>query len=748
MTSTVAATSVDDEPTQAAGRADRVAGRLLFRGGVLLATWVLLGAVAVVPLSLLHVWRPVVALPVLLVALALAVRVAGVVPAPPLAKRAALAVVAVAVCVGAWAGLTSAEHVVLRRDAGSYALYGQHLATAGTTVVDVRVPDLGGAAVLADPDVTVGSPAFYEQGRGAGTHVVPQFLPATPAWLSVGWWAGGWTGLLLVPAVALAAALLAFGGLAARLVGPGWAAVATAVLGLSQPVVHAGRSTYSEPLALLVGCAGLAVLVDATRAGAVGWGSGGSVEVAPDRARERSATRPVDRSRNRAVGRWSAAHRLGLLAGLLAGGVALVRVDGLRETALLVPVAGLLALRRNGAGAGLAVGLGVSTLVAAVSALLVSRPYLGSIAGSLVPLAAGAVLLGVLSVLGVRLARRRAGRPRGASGRVPSPLSGALPRLLPAVLAGAVVAVGVVLASRPLWQVVRQDPNDPGSRVVAALQLRQGLTVDGGRTYAEHSVAWLAWWLGVLALVLALAAAAWLAARAASTWRDDAAPPGWLGPLVVALGSAALTLYRPGITPDHPWADRRLVPVVLPATVLLACAAVAGLTRAVRARRGGLAARVVAGCGAAVLLVPPALATLPVATERTERGEVAAVHQACAALGPADTAVLVGSRAANEWPQVLRGVCGVPTVVLRPARSRPVPREALRRVVAAVQAAGRTPVLMTADGEQVLVDAGVSPRQVVGLSTTEDARLLTRRPAAGVPLTVDLWLARVLSSAR
>jgi len=180
---------------------------------------------------------------------------------------------------------------------------------------------------------------------------------------------------------------------------------------------------------------------------------------------------------------------------------------------------------------------------------------------------------------------------------------------------------------------------------------------------------------------------------------------------------------------------------------------VAGLTRTVLARtarsRGGeLAARVVAGCGAAVLLVPPALATLPVATERTERGEVAAVRQACAALGPADTAVLLGSRAANEWPQVLRGVCGVPTVVLRPARSRPVPREALRRVVAAVQAAGRTPVLMTADGEQVLVDAGVSPRQVVGLRTTEDARLLTRRPAAGVPLTVDLWLARVLSSAR
>src|SRR4051794_41305574 len=61
------------------------------RGGVLLASWVLLGAVAVVPLSLLHLWRPVVVLPVLLVALAVAVRVAGGVPAPTPPRRGAVA---------------------------------------------------------------------------------------------------------------------------------------------------------------------------------------------------------------------------------------------------------------------------------------------------------------------------------------------------------------------------------------------------------------------------------------------------------------------------------------------------------------------------------------------------------------------------------------------------------------------------------------------------------------------------------
>ena len=196
---------------------------------------------------------------------------------------------------------------MLRRDAGTYALFGQHLATAHQSRVDVSVDDLGGPQVLALPGVGVGSPGFYEQGTGAGTHVVPQFLVATPVWLSVGWWLGGWTGLLLVPAVALGAAVLAFGALAVRLVGGWWGLLATTALAVCQPVLHAGRATYSEPFALLV----------ALRRGRVCW--------SPRAGR----CRP----------------RLALAAGLLIGGTALVRVDAVRETAMLLPAAALLATR-------------------------------------------------------------------------------------------------------------------------------------------------------------------------------------------------------------------------------------------------------------------------------------------------------------------------------------------------------------------------------------------------------------------
>jgi hypothetical protein len=308
------------------------------------------------------------------------------------------------------------------------------------------------------------------------------------------------------------------------------------------------------------------------------------------------------------------------------------------------------------------------------------------------------------------------------------------------VLAGLVLLTAVALASRPLWLTVRQDPNDPGSRVVAGLQLQQGLTIDGGRTYAEHTVGWLAWWVGVPVLLLALAAAVVLAHRAGRVLTGKAVPA-WLGPWVVAVGSTVLTLYRPGITPDHPWADRRLVPVVLPALVLLATGVVAWVVRRAR-RRWPLPLLVLATVlGPGALLVPPALATSSFLTERSEHGEVAAVARACDAFEPTDTAVLLDSRAANEWTQVLRGPCGVPSLVVRVPRGQAVPQATLDRVVRAVRDAGRRPVLVTAESPDRLRSVGARPRQVVDLRTSEDQRWLERRPDGLTALDVDLWIA-------
>ncbi|WP_426562344.1 hypothetical protein ACPPVT_17100 [Angustibacter sp. McL0619] len=677
---------------------------LLARCGTALAVWVVTVCVLAVPLLVLGRWAPALAALVLLAGAVAGVLLARRVPVAVVPAPAAGLILAVAVAAGLWAGATHAEHTVLRRDAGTYALFGQHLGTAHQARVEVSVADLGGPAALALPGVGVGSPGFYEQGSGKGTYVVPQFLVATPVWLSVGWWLGGWTGLLLVPAVALAAAVLAFGSLAVRVVGGWWGLLATAALVVCQPVLHAGRSTYSEPFALLVGCAGASLLVAAC-ARPDGWDDD------PTRAR-----------------------RLALLAGLLLGGVALVRVDALRETALLLPAAALLATRGRAerAVAGrLVAGLALSTAAAAAAAVLLSRPYLASISGSLLPLGGLAVVLALFAAAVVLLGRRGV--------RLPARLRLALPWVLP----GGVGLVGLLVATRPLWQTVRQSATDPGSRVVAALQARQGLPVDGGRTYAEHSVQWVPWWVGLPVLLLAYAAAIGAARRVGRAWADDDQLPAWTTLAIAAIGSTVLTLYRPGITPDHPWADRRLVPVVLPTVLLLAVAAARWLCAAVAERWPVRVARplAVVVLSAAVLL-PAVLATLPLAGQRTEHGEVAAVADACDAFGPGDTAILVDSRAANEWTQVLRGVCDVPTVVVASTTAVPADVSTVVAVSQAVVAAGRRPVVVAAGSPDALTRLGAAPSQVVRLGTIEDQRLLTRRPSGDAPLAVDLWLAR------
>ncbi|MGL5857443.1 MAG: hypothetical protein ACRC35_03370 [Angustibacter sp.] len=626
----------------------------------------------------------------------------------------AIAVLGLAVGAGVWAGLTHGEHVVVRRDAGTYAQFGHHLATTGGTRVDVEVAALGGQAdpaVLNRQDVTVGSPGFYARGDGDGLHVVPQFMIGTPALLSIGWWWGGWTGLLLVPSVVLGAAVLAFGVLARRLVGPGWAVLATATLATAYPVLHTGRATYSEPLALLLVCAGGALAVDAIRSA--------------------TAHTAVDAVRRRVNGGALAAP----IAGVLIGGAALVRADALREVALLFPVIALLAVRRHPAARPLLLGALAATGFAAVVAAVLTLPYLGSIAGSLVPLVGGAVVLGVASWQVVVAARRGRGLPRRWR------------RWLPPALAATTMTLGVLVATRPWWQIVRQDPADRGSRVVAGLQAQQGLPVDGGRTYAEQTVAWVGWWVGVPALLLACGAVVVVAYRAGQVWRDDRPIPGWLGPVVVGVGSTALTLYRPGITPDHPWADRRLVPVVLPTIVLLAVAAVRWVAeRAARWTAEHAVHRAirpvqatVAAVGAGALLVPTAIATAPLVGTRTELGEVAAVRGACQFFRADDTAVLVDSRVANEWTQVLRGVCDVPTVAIRVAGQEPVDPVAVAAVTAAVRAAGRRPVLVAAEGPLQLQRLAVTAVLVVDVATREDQRLLTRRPDGTAALAVQLW---------
>ncbi|WP_404384235.1 hypothetical protein LL946_01945 [Knoellia locipacati] len=689
----------DDLPTTTL---ERGAGHWLQTIVLGAATWVVAMSLLAVVLAGLGAWFPWLVLPLAAVVAAGCGWWARGIPARSLPVWTAALLAAVSIGAGIWTAATHSEQVLPRRDSASYLQTAISMAETHRRVVPVDAASAGGPEVLGIEGITLSSPAFYEVGSDEEPSVQPQFVIGPGAIWSLGVWLGGPSGAMLLPALASAIGILAMGLLTARFGAPRWSPVAAAGVALLFPVLHTARSTYSEPLATITLAGGLLALSVAAR---------------------RSARGEIGRA--------------ALLAGVLIGGTAFVRIDGLRESILLIPVAGLALAQGQRWMRATLLGAAVSTALAGLAALWLSNQYLGTIAASLLPLVGLGVLMGLAAAALLWWQRRGGGVPQRIS------------RVLPNALGVAVVLLGLFLASRPLWQTVRQSPDDPGSRVVAGLQLRQGLTVDGGRTYAEQTVTWLSWWVGVPGLVIALAALAWAVRTATVCWTQGEPLPSWTGPLLVGAGSTVLTLWRPGITPDHPWAERRLV-IVLPFVVLLCVAAAAYAVRHL-SRRAPVAVAIAAGVAlVAATLVPTAMATWPHRSERVELGELAAVEGICRQLDERDVVVAVDSRAANEWPQVVRGQCGRAALSTTSAlRKDPVAlADAVTTLATALEERGGRVVLLAADSPAALESLGVTVRPALDTTVLEDDRLLERRPDHLVTLPLRVWLGTGPVSAR
>jgi hypothetical protein len=718
---------------------ERRAGAVLLRGGPLGGLAVLAVALPAVVLVPVGGWSPFLALPLIVAGLVAAWRIAGLLPVRPSPPAAMWSSAAIAVAFGVWAAVTHAENMVLRRDPGAYALYAQWIGTRHGLPVDADLEAFGGAQALDVLGFSLASPAFFEVVSDGAVDVVPQFLLGGPAVFSLGWWIAGWTGMFLVGPLLGAFAVFGVAGVAARLIGPKWAPAAAGALALTFPVLHSARSTYSETPALVVVLAAAAFCVAALR------------ETEPRRVR-----------------------LLGAVGGTVLGLAGLIRIDSLVEVALLLPVAAVLGVRRHPAAIPMAGGAVTGAVVAAVPAVLLSRPYLDSISGSLRPLLAGTAVLLLGSVAVVTVARLRQGRsgvpsapeagtvgpaddrdptgdPGSATGAVPW-----WPRVTWVPLgrwgrAGALLMalVGVILAIRPWFMTVRQDPDDPGAVYVASMQAAQNLVVDGGRTYAEQSLAWVSWWIGPVAVVAAWVTFSVLAGRALQWWRGgQRQAPSWLVVAAVGWGSSVLTLWRPGITPDHPWADRRLVVVLLPTFVIASVACVAWCLRWARRRLPASMLTVASVAAGAGLLVPLLAGVGPFVIQRTEVGEPEAAARVCAALRPGDVVLTVDARGGNEWPQVIRGVCGYPAATMSPemmSRGNEARTMSVNAIGELVAARGGRLVLLSADsgkaGRNAITSLGQSPRPVVSITSWEDQRILDRAPWKSSRLYLRVWLA-------
>ncbi|MEW2359249.1 hypothetical protein [Spirillospora sp. NPDC029432] len=599
--------------------------------------------------------------------------------------------------------LMAGEQIVVRRDPASYAQFAAWLAEHGSLPIPQDRAAFGGG----DPALGFGSPAFYV----VGDDLVPQFMAGLPLILALGDWLGGPYAMLAMAPLLGACAVVAFGGLVARLVGPRWAPAGALLLALTTPMLWVSRATYSELPALVLLLGGLVLLYDARR----------------DEEHERARVPGEDAPRLRVPPEVAKA----FLGGLALGLIVLVRIDGLRDILPVVVFAGLLVGFRRRTGVPLALGLALGAGAGLAEGFLLSRPYLDYLSASVEPLL---LITGLLVAATVVMAVALRWGPTGSRLR----RLGTALRHGRAGAAAALLTVLVVLAFavRPLVQTVRREPANFDDEVnvhfIEQVQKLSGLAVDGTRQYSELSLYWAVWYVGVPALLVATFGAALLARRLV---RGNA--PEWLLPFAMIAWTTVLVLYRPGITPDHPWAARRLIAVVIPGLLLFAVWGTAWTIR--RIRRNGYGPRATRrwAVGAAlVLLVPIVLSSGGILVSRTEQGEVAAVRELCARIGPDRSVVVVERATADRFLQVVRGMCGVPAARTA-AGAKP---DDIRRVIGKIYAAGRRPVILGAEARQVAPFA--KAEHVVAVRTRQDERTLTEPPDGTWGLSMDVWMAQ------
>ena len=531
------------------------------------------------------------------------------------ARSGVAGAVLIALAFFVFAAATPSQHVVLDRDPASYANTARWLVREGGLELDATE---GGFEDLPGP--VYSSAAVYDMGGG---EVEFQFSHFASVPLAVAYDLGGHRALFRLSAFMSALGLLAVYAGACRATGrPLLSLLAPAVLAVGMPLLYVSRDTYSEPYTLAFLWCSMVVMVVMHRRPRTG---------------------------------------LAVTGGLLFGALVATRADALVYLALLLPLIALslavpaegdLRRRRAISWATLLVAAAVPAAVGLVDLYLRSGRYITDISDQMdlgrMAVIASAVLSALGCVLWLRWERLRS-TLIDLHSRFAAPL--------------AVVAVIGLLIGLFLGWVVRPAVQMASSEViygtVATIQQRDGLELVPNRNYAEQTMVWMSWYLGLPGFVLALGG------LAVALWRlvRNRVGPMLLGVIALGLPTAVVYWWDPTITPDQPWAARRFVPAVLPVLAVMVVVAFDALAR-VRRREGEAEwlRPALAGVAALVLLVPPALTLKPVRWQRQQSGYLQPVLEVCDRIGDDAAVVVVGGFAEATLPQTVRSWCGVPAV--------------------------------------------------------------------------------------
>ncbi len=677
---------------------------------------------------------------------------------------------AVAVGFGAWQIALNSPQIIVLREPGAVFQLGYWIAGHGSLPITQSLAAFGGA----HPGLTFGSAGFGTTGAGAGASsagasgagaaaggIAPEFMPGLPILLAAGWWIHGMPAAALIPPILGALALITFGGLAGRLIGPQWAPAAAAILGLSLPELYTSRAAFLQPLEQILVFGGLCLVVD-------------------------SLTSPRGRAMLTGYADWlrwpdwlpprTAAAALG---GLALGMTTAVSLGALPFLIPIIPFLGVAVLTRQQVVIPFGVGV-LGGLVCGLAAGQLAAPGYRAAPGFAVrpmSLIAGVTALVTLACVLVALWP-------GVRSRARSVLRRAVRWWLPEAAGVLVAGLVVAFLIRPAVQTVHWQPGPATTGYMAALQRLLGLPVEPTRSYAEDSMYWVIWYIGIPALLLGAFGAALLTRRCVGgllRWQDDGdrTVRAWALPLALFGWGTVTVLWAPNTVPDQPWASRVLVLLVLPGFMLCAIWVAAWLGHRARERGAGLVAVALStACFVVALGVPTAVTTLGfsfgksgaakngsaggstggsrggsaggsgggsesgstlitlsgLGVHQTGAGQSLAVSRLCGTMSSQMSVVIVDRPAADEFAQVIRGMCKVPTAVMARASVAEV-----QAVEQAVRAKGREPVLLATRAVE-LARFRATPRKVLGLNTTQDPHTLTQPPGSPWQITYSLWM--------
>lgn len=727
-----------------ADTAGALLARLTVLPVVLLLAWLIPG----VPLLLGHAFEPA---PMLLISVPLAIVlvVVGlrVVPAgwprlfPASAKTepgwtrwfGLLATVALAAGLTTWQVIESSQALIVVRDPGTYLQTGYWIAQHGSLPIPQMLSAFGGA----HPGLQFASTGFLTHGSG----VYPAVAPGLPLVLAGAYWVHGTTTAIAMGALLGGLAVLSFAGLVARLVGPQWAPAGALVLGISMPQQFVSRTTLSETALQIALFGGLSLLADSVGLLAARPGAGWAMVVNPEEPAAVWWARLVSPER-----------ALAALAGLSLGFGLVLSLQALPYLVVVIPFGCALIIGHRPQATPFLIGIAVGVGYGLLGTFLLDRPFLDSVGQSAALAGVVAVWLIAASVIVIYAARTgwvRRTVPKAVAAR---PL-----RWLPWLGAFVVLAALIGLFVRPYVQRVHGHPTLADYNFIASLQRQQGLPVDPTRSYAEQTLYWLIWYIGLPTVLLGAFGIALVVRRSVGAllaWRDPASVwRMWALPAGVICAGTAVVLWAPDIVPDQPWASRHLVAIAVPGLILGALWAASCLVRLARDRGAKPVTAGVAGLFCVAAMLVPAVATTfglgvshtatgglrlvtqeGVALKRVGAGQSDAVSALCARIPRNASVVIVDATTAAQFAQVVRGMCGVPT-----ASMSAQPAASVQAVTASVVSAGRQPVLLAASADQLAAFGG-SPELVLRLTTTGDPHELTQLPTSPQRVTYQVWI--------